>query len=37
MGMTPEHDEVSQLLGAYALDSCTTDESDAIEAHGTTC
>ena len=36
MGMT-EHDEVSQLLGAYALDSCTRHESAAIEAHGTTC
>jgi uncharacterized protein (TIGR03083 family) len=36
MGMT-EHDEVSQLLGAYALDSCTLRESAAIEAHGTTC
>jgi uncharacterized protein (TIGR03083 family) len=37
MGMTLEHDEVSQLLGAYALDSCTLSESAAIEAHGTTC
>lgn len=36
MGMT-EHDEVSQLLGAYALDSCTLLESAAIEAHGTAC
>ena len=37
MGMTPEHDEVSQLLGAYALDSCTPDETAVVEAHGTTC
>src|SRR5437879_350578 len=37
MGRTLEHDEVSQLLGAYALDSCTLNESAAIEAHGTTC
>lgn len=35
--MTLEHEEVSQLLGAYALDSCTAGESAAIEAHGTTC
>jgi uncharacterized protein (TIGR03083 family) len=37
MGMSPQHDEVSQLLGAYALDSCTRSESAAIEAHGATC
>ena len=37
MGMTLEHDEVSQLLGAYALDSCTLSESAAIVAHGATC
>ena len=37
MGMTLEHDEVSQLLGAYALDSCTSSEAAAIEDHGKTC
>jgi anti-sigma factor RsiW len=31
------HDELSELLGAYALDAVDRDERDAVEAHLSTC
>ena len=37
MDRTVNHDEISQLLGAFALDAVDPDEAEAIRAHLTDC
>ena len=37
MDRTMSHDEIAQLLGAFALDAVDPDEADAIRAHLTEC
>lgn len=35
--MSYSHDDIAELLGAYALDALDTDETDLVEAHLPTC